>query len=220
MRYITFFIVNILFICATVFADQTEDYVVSILFPDNPNQTTFELHSTKVGDTPTDSIGMISTGKVLGTNEKCTVGKVYVQINRGGDDWELLVCAKNMNPSPYDQPILYNLGAMVGALALKYRNAIIFGEDTDPLGTTVSFDHWYNPANPNVVLYKWFVNSPTGGCSAITDPAKRSYATLATSNDSISGRIQLTFAVDLLGVYPNPPDGLYSLPLEMELVIN
>ncbi len=219
MRYITFFIVNILFICATVSADQTRDYVVSILFPTNPNSTTFELHSTKVGDTPTDSIGMISTGKTLGTNEKCTIGKVYVQINQGGDVWELLVCAKNTNPSPFNQPILYNL-VQGGALSLKYRNSFVFGEDTDPLGTTVSLDHWYNSSNPNAVLYKWFVNSPTGGCSAITDPATRTYATLTNSDDVIPGRIQITFAVDLIGAFPNPPDGLYSLPLEMELVIN
>ncbi len=215
----TFIIASILLLCATVFADRTTDYAVSILFPSNPNPTTFELHSTKVGDTPTDSIGMVSTGKVLGTNEKCTVGKVYVQINRGDDDWDLLACAKNTNPTPFNQPVLYNLGAMVGAVALKYRNSIVSGEDTDPLGTTVSLDDWYNPSNPNVVKYKWFVNS-TSGCSAITDPDTRNYATLARSSDFISGRIQLTFAVDLIGVYPNPPNGLYSLPLELELVIN
>ena len=216
MRYITFFIVNILFICATVSANQTEDYVVNILFPPNPNPTTFELHSTKVGDTPTDSIGMISTGKTLGTNEKCTIGKVYVQINQGGDVWDLLLCAKNTYST---LPLLLNM-VQGGALALKYRNSIIFGEDTNPLGTTITLDDWYNPYNPDVVLYKSFINSPTGGCSAITDPVTRTYATLASSNNVISGRIQITFAVDLIGASTNPPNGLYSLPLEMELVIN
>jgi len=131
----------------------------------------------------------------------------------------LLVCAKNALPAPFDEPLLYNL-IQGGVLALKYRNSVIFGEDTNPLGTTITLDDWYNPSNPDVVLYKWFVNSPSGGCSAITDPPTRTYATLASSGDVISGRIQVTFAVDLIGVFPNPQPGLYSLPLEMELVIN
>ena len=191
-----------------LFADQTEDYAVSVTFPPGPS-TSYEIYDNETLGAVLTSIPLDPNGVILGTDIRTTVGKVYIQINRGDDDsWALSTCTKN---TVISAPLLVRDGDSSKTVIWKYRNHTIFGKDTDPVGTSIPIGDWEGAS----LKYKYFVNSPSG-CSAIPTGSK-DYAEIATSAYTGADRIQITFAVDFSS---SNRSGLYGTTVEYELLTN
>ncbi len=193
-----------------LFADQTEDYAVSVTFPPG-DPTSYEIYDNETLGAVITSIPLDANGVLLGTDIKNTVGKVYIQINSGDDDsWALSTCTKN---TVISEPLLVRDGDSSKTVIWKYRNHTIFGKDTDPVGTSIPSGDWISTSP--TVKYKYFVNSPSG-CSAIPTGSKQ-YAEIATNAYTSVDRIQITFGIDFSS---GSRSGLYGTTVEYELLTN
>ncbi len=199
---------TVLALSTGLFADQTQDYAVSVTFPQG-DPTSYEIYDNETGGAVITSIPLNPNGVTLGTDVKKTVGKIYIQINRGDDDsWALSSCTKNTSIT---EPLLVRNGDPTKTVIWKYRNHTIFGKDTDPIGTTISDEDW----STTNLKYKYFVNSPSG-CSSIPSGAK-DYAEIANSSYVSTDRIQITFGIDFSS---GSRSGLYGTTVEYELLTN
>jgi len=192
-----------------LFADQTEDYTVSITFPAG-DPTSYEIYDNETLGSVITSIPLDPNGVLLGTDEKNTVGKIYIQLNRGDDDgWTLLSCTKN---TVISEPLLVRDGDSSKTVIWKYRNHTIFGKDNDPVGTEIPDSDWGGAT----IAYKYFINSATG-CSGITIPLDRDYAEVVNSSYTSTDRVQITFGIDFAS---GSRSGAYGTTVEYELLIN
>lgn len=169
--------------------------------------TTFSIYDSDNGGSVISAIPLDRDNDSITSNRKFTAGKVYVQIDRDNDTWTLIAYTKNAGSSSELQNTPRN-----ASLIWKYRNAPVFGEDSDPLGTTISDYDWSDPAN---LKYKYFVNSATGS-SGLTETQK-TYAQILTSSATYPQRIQITFGLDMSSTIKS---GTYSTVLEFELSTN
>ncbi len=184
--------------------------IIFIAFVTVPNifgATTFSLYDAANDGNVISSIPLDRDNESVDSNRKFTAGKVYIQIDKDNDTWVLIAYTKNIA----DSSNLQNTprGA---SLVWKYRNAPIFGEDSDPLGTTISDADWSDSIN---LKYKYFVNSPTGS-SGLTI-AQKNYAKILDSTAVYPKRVQITFGLDMSSTVKS---GTYSTTLEFELLTN
>ncbi len=184
--------------------------IIFIAFMAVPNifgATTFSLYDSDNGGSVISAIPLDRDNESIISNRKFTAGKVYLEIDRDNDAWTLIAYTKNTA----DSSILQN-SARNASLVWKYRNAPVFGEDSDPLGTTISDLDWSDPVN---LKYKYFVNSATGSSGLTT--GQKTYAQILTSSEIYSKRVQITFGLDMSSTIKS---GTYSTVLEFELSTN
>jgi len=182
-------------------------FIALLTVPNIFGATTFSLYDSDNGGSVISAIPLDNDGEPISSNRKFTTGKVYVQIDRDNDTWTLIAYTKNAGSSSDLQNTPRS-----ATLIWKYRNAPIFGEDTDPLGTTISEDDWSDSVN---LKYKYFVNSATGS-SGLT-LGQKTYAQILTSSATYPQRVQITFGVDMSSTIKS---GTYSTVLEFELSTN